>query len=125
MLRWANAMQKLCLVMLLSLLPVLSMLSMAADTQTEIDHLLTYLTESGCTYVRNGSEHSASEAVEHILKKYRYFEDDIDTTEQFIELSASESTFTGRDYLIRCPGQPEQPSRDWLLAELQRYRQQE
>jgi hypothetical protein len=94
----------------------------AAPMQDEIDHLLQYLSESGCSYVRNGSEHSAQDAVGHIRKKADYYEDDIDSTERFIELSASRSTISGRSYTIRCPGLPEQDANTWLSAELARYR---
>lgn len=90
--------------------------------QAEIDHLLQYLSESGCTYLRNGSEHSARDAVAHIRKKADYYEDDIDSTERFIELSASRSTLSGKSYVIRCPGLPEQDSNAWLSAELNRFR---
>jgi hypothetical protein len=94
----------------------------AAPMHDEIDHLLQYLSESGCNYVRNSAEHSAQQAVEHIRKKYRYYEDEIDSTERFIELSASRSTISGKPYTIRCPGLPEQDSNAWLNAELERYR---
>ncbi|MEP5763373.1 MAG: DUF5329 domain-containing protein [Halieaceae bacterium] len=100
-------------------------LAYADDQQQEIDHLLGYLADSGCTYIRNGSEHSAGDAVAHIRKKQRYFANRIDSSERFIELSASQSTMTGKVYMIRCPGQDEQSSQSWLLAELARYRAQE
>ena len=106
----------------LLLLMSMTLTLQAATTPSEIEHLLQYLSESGCEYVRNGSVHSGQEAVAHIRKKYRYYADDIDSTERFIELSASKSTLSGKSYSIRCPGQPEQSSNAWLNAELARYR---
>ena len=97
-------------------------MAFADAAQEEIDHLITYLSGSGCTYIRNGKEHTALEAVEHINRKYDYFRDDIDSAETFVELSASKSTITGKPYSIRCPGEAEQSSAAWLLEELGRYR---
>jgi hypothetical protein len=94
----------------------------AAPLQDEIDHLLQYLSESGCSYMRNGSEHTAQDAVAHIRKKANYYKNDIDSTERFIELSASRSTISGKSYTIRCPGLPAQDANAWLSAELNRYR---
>jgi len=96
--------------------------AVAGSTQAEIEHLKNYLASSGCTYVRNGREHDSAEAVEHIEKKARYFDDEIDSAESFIEFSATKSTMSGKPYTIRCPGEPEQASSAWLLEELQRYR---
>ena len=107
---------------LVILLPLLAVGVHAAPMHDEIEHLLRYLSESGCLYVRNGSEHTAQEAVAHIRKKADYYEDDIGSTERFIELSASRSTISRKAYTIRCPGLPEQDSNAWLSAELKRYR---
>jgi hypothetical protein len=109
-------------ILSLSLLLFVSTTLQAAASTEEIEHLLQYLSESGCSYVRNGSEHTAQDAVAHIRKKADYYEDDIDSTERFIELSASRSTISGKSYNIRCPGLPEQDSSAWLSAELHRYR---
>ena len=74
--------------------------------------------------MRNGREHDSAEAVEHIRRKYRHFDDEIDSAESFIEYSATRSTMSGKPYSIRCPGEAEQPSASWLLEELARYRRQ-
>ena len=88
----------------------------------EIDHLITYVGNSNCTFIRNGDQHSAAEAVEHMQKKYDYFREDVASAEQFIELSASKSLLSGRPYWIACPNREKQYSRTWLLNELARYR---
>ena len=90
----------------------------------EIQHLLTYLKNSGCQMERNGSKHDAQEAVEHIQKKYDYYKDDIKTTEDFIERSASRSSLSGRAYQVLCPGEEARPTADWLKEELERYRKE-
>lgn len=53
---------------------------------------------------RNGSKHDAQEAVEHLQKKYNYYRNDIQTTEDFIERSANRSPLSGRAYKLLCPG---------------------
>ena len=73
---------------------------------------------------RNGSRHDAQEAVEHIQKKYDYNRDDIKTTEDFIEWSASRSSLSGRAYKVHCPGEEVRPTADWLKEELKRYRKE-
>ena len=94
----------------------------AADMQKEIDHLLGFVENTDCQYERNGKLHSGKEAVKHIKNKYHYFEDDIDSAEKFIELSATKSTMSGKYYLVHCPNHPTMRSQEWLLRELISYR---
>jgi Family of unknown function (DUF5329) len=90
--------------------------------RSEIRHLFDYVRSSGCPIERNGKPYPASEAVRHMQKKYEYFRADIDSTEKFVELAASRSEASGKPYLVKCPGRPRVPARDWLLVELARYR---
>jgi hypothetical protein len=89
----------------------------------EIAHLLTYVKNTSCKYIRNGDAHDGVTAEKHIQKKYDYYKDDICSTEDFIRLSATKSTMFGRKYYIKCAGDPKVESRIWLLKELERYRQ--
>lgn len=91
----------------------------------EVEHLLDYLKNSGCLMERNGSTHDAKEAVAHIQKKYDYYKDDIKTTEDFIERSASRSSLSGRAYQVLCPREEARPTADWLKEELERYRKEQ
>ena len=88
----------------------------------EVQHLLAFVAGSNCKLERNGSLHDGKEAVAHIKKKYDYFRDEINTTEDFIAYSATKSTLSGRRYHVQCPGKAVLESRDWLLNELHRYR---
>jgi len=108
--------KKLLLLITLLVLPAF------ADTASEIDHLLNYVKKTECAYIRNGTEHKGADAVAHIKKKYNYFKDEIKTAEDFIRLSATKSTMSGRKYMIQCPGEPKIESGKWLLEELKRYR---
>lgn len=90
--------------------------------QIEIDYLLNFVKNTNCQYERNGDKHSGVNAAKHIKKKYDYYEDDIESTEQFIELSASKSTMSGKSYTIHCPNEPSISSQQWLLEALKAFR---
>lgn len=92
--------------------------------QHEVAHLLLFVGKSSCSLIRNGSSHQGNDAAAHIKQKYDYFRGKIKTTEQFIELAASKSSSSGKEYRVSCPGEPQISSRDWLMAELGRYRRQ-
>ncbi|WP_444925909.1 DUF5329 family protein [Microbulbifer sp. TRSA002] len=103
----------------------LSMFSTLAQADTaikEINHLIEFVSTSECTFIRNDSEHTSQEAVEHMEKKYKYFSNKIDSAEDFIRLSATKSTFSGKPYHIQCTDKPKEVSQQWLLDELARYR---
>ncbi len=111
---------KRCAV-LISIYRLLSF-NVLADTNKEVEHLLDYVASTSCKYERNGEMHTGQEAVEHIKKKYDYFIDDIETTEDFIKYSATKSKMSGKYYKIHCANQPSVKSSTWLLAELGRFR---
>jgi hypothetical protein len=94
-------------------------------TQLEIEHLFSYLRQSGCQFFRNGTWHSANEAAGHLNRKYQYLRDKglVPSTEAFIERAASESSMSGQAYRVRCGSNPAVDSADWFGAELERYRQ--
>ncbi|MGB1261424.1 MAG: DUF5329 family protein [Cognaticolwellia sp.] len=96
-----------------------------ASTESEIKHLLAYVEATDCQYERNGTMHSGADAVKHINKKYRYYSDDIESSEDFIKLSATKSTMSGKSYKIHCQNQMPIKSQDWLLTELHAFRQRQ
>ncbi|MCW8964127.1 MAG: DUF5329 domain-containing protein [Gammaproteobacteria bacterium] len=105
------------------LLPGFGMAFANADMmQGEIDHLLGFVEDTRCRYERNGNSYSGVQAAEHIRKKYRYFRDEINSTEKFIDLSATKSTMSGQYYMVYCDDLPAQRSQEWLLEELQKLR---
>ncbi len=95
----------------------------SASGDQEVDHLLAYVADSGCVFIRNGEEHPAVTAREHMENKYAYAKFWIDDGDDFIKGIASESSTTGEQYKIRCNGVT-QFSGDWLKTELARYRSQ-
>lgn len=107
--------------MLLVMLASFSFSALAA-TQDEIDHLLSFVGATDCRYERNGTMHNGAEAVKHIIKKYHYYLDDIESTEDFIQYSATKSNLSGKYYLVHCSNHPPVKSQDWLLKELSDFR---
>jgi len=89
----------------------------------EVTHLLDFVKYSGCIINRNGIDHPADKGVSHIESKYDYFRDDIKSTEDFIEYSATKSTMSGDYYTVTCPGKKTIRTQDWLLAELKSFRE--
>ncbi|MBU1140682.1 MAG: DUF5329 domain-containing protein [Proteobacteria bacterium] len=87
-------------------------LSHAADNE-EINYLLSYLSDSGCTFIRNGNEHQAQEAREHLEMKYNHAKGRIKTAEDFIDKIASKSSLSRRQYEVRC-ADVQLSSKQWL-----------
>jgi len=92
------------------------------EQRHEVEHLLNFVANTTCIINRNGSLHSGPEALSHIKKKYAYFRDEITSTEEFIELSASKSTFSGNVYTVQCNNHQTVTTQEWLLGELNHYR---
>lgn len=99
-----------------------AVLATSTTTEQEIGHLLHFIASSECTFIRNGSPYPAGNASTHIERKYHYVKSRIKTTEDFITLAASESSFSGNPYQVNCAGK-ESLSKAWLLEELSRHRQ--
>jgi hypothetical protein len=93
-----------------------------AGTADEIQHLLDYVGNSVCTFVRNGVEADATAARKHLVTKYAYEKSGVNSAEDFIRLVASRSSWTGEPYVVRC-GNSQFLSADWLADELHRYRE--
>ena len=110
----------LTMVLLLNLAG--NILHAAPSTEQEIRHLLNFIASSDCTFIRNDTAYPASEASTHIERKYNYVQSKVKTAEDFIRLAATQSSQSGDPYRINCAGQ-EILSKDWLLMELDRYRE--
>ena len=121
----ARHMKQLSLVVAL----ILASTGFAAEstpaTKLEIEHLFSYLQDSGCQFFRNGTWYGAKEAVAHLNRKYQYLQEKglVPSAEAFIERAASESSMSGKAYRVRCGTNPAVNSADWFRLELERYRQ--
>jgi hypothetical protein len=92
-----------------------------AQAPKEIEHLLEFVANSGCTFHRNGSDHDSVDAADHMRLKYSRGKRYADTAEHFIDRLASKSSWTGKPYMVTCSNQTE-PSGEWLNRELNHYR---
>lgn len=88
----------------------------------EINHLLEFVSLTECVYERNGERHTGKEAAKHIQKKYDYYQDDIKSTEDFIDLAATKSSVSGKPYRVICPDKQAISSKIWLTTELLAFR---
>ena len=87
-----------------------------------ISHLLKFVEESNCVFIRNGKEYTSKEAAQHIKTKNDALMFDTKTPEEFIERAASKSMLSGQPYFVRCVDHSPVPSADWLSKELSNYR---
>ena len=107
---------------------VLSLTSFSyADVPTsqkpEVDHLIQFVATTECMFERNGKKYDGERASKHIKRKYKHFRDEITTTEEFIEYSATKSTVSGKSYLVYCAQDDPIESSAWLLEDLAQYRE--
>lgn len=88
----------------------------------KIDMLLERVAASeGTVFLRNGDEHSAPKAADHLRMKWEQAggpNNPNATAEDFIEQVGSRSSLSGREYRVRLPDGRELPSAQWLRAEL-------
>jgi hypothetical protein len=72
------------------------------EEQKKIDYLITSIEAlDGATFIRNGSEHSAVKAADHLRLKLRNAGDRVQTAEQFIDELGTKSSMSGEKYRIR------------------------
>ena len=94
------------------------------NVKVEVNFLLGYIEGSRCLFYRNGTWHDSMTAQAHIRDKYNYLAagNRINTTEDFIERAATESSFSGQPYMVKCNGVTTVTSNQWLRNELARFR---
>ena len=88
----------------------------------EVEYLIRSLETSDCEMIRNGKSYDGEAAAAHVKRKYDHFRHRITSTPEFIELSATRSTMSGKKYMVECPGEKPIPSADWLREKLSAYR---
>ena len=92
------------------------------ELDATIQHLIEFVKQSDVQFARNFSSHDSLEAAQPIEKKYQQFKGEIDTAEKFIELCATRSLVTGKQYRVILVDGEALPSGEWLNLELARYR---
>lgn len=112
----------------LALLPLQLLLLSAAfaaeesSMEEEIDYLIARVADSDCTFIRNGREHDAEAARDHLQMKRERGKRYYDTTEEFVLRIASQSSWSGKDYRIRC-GEATSTAKEWFTERLTEYRE--
>jgi len=85
----------------------------------KIDGLIAYIGRlDGAIFVRNGKEHSAEDAADHMQLKRGKAGERCDTAEEFIRVCASFSSRSGEAYLIRFPDGRTRTAEDVLREQL-------
>ncbi len=94
------------------------------NVQIEVNFLLGYIEGSSCEFYRNGVWRDSKAAQAHLRDKYKYLaaNNRINTTEDFIEMAATKSSFSGQPYKVKCNGGATLTSKQWLHDELVRFR---
>lgn len=117
-------MQKILLATLLIFSQFCPAAELTQAASKEIAHLISYLENSGCRFNRNGSWYDAKNAVAHINRKYEYLVNKglVSSAETFISRAATESSMSGKAYLVMCDGRAPVESAQWFRAELANYR---
>lgn len=116
------ASQLLCSSLLATLLVPSAGLTTDDGLLHAINHLLKYVEDSNCVFIRNDKEYTSKEAAKHLKTKYDFYMDNLKTPEDFIEMAATKSALSGKPYWVRCDGQFPMLSADWLTKELSNYR---
>ena len=95
-----------------------------ASVTIEVNFLLGYIEGSGCEFYRNGAWYDSKTAQMHLRDKFKWLmaRNLINTSEDFIERAATQSSFTGQPYKVRCSGSAPVTSKQWLHDELVRLR---
>ena len=101
---------------------LVSGIAFSATMDEEIDFLLDTVVNSDCVFTRNGKDHAAEDARDHLQMKRkrgaRYF----DSSEEFIERLASKSSWSGKPYFIQCGDEPRVTAKEWFTTLLEQHR---
>ena len=111
------------LVFVFLLLAPMLALAAANKQSPDIDALIARVAQArGVVFIRNGSDHTAAEAAAHLHRKLAAAHGRITTAEQFIDVLATRSSWTGIAYRVRFADGREVESAVWLRQLLREIR---
>lgn len=84
------------------------------DERARIEKLIAAVSSSGVVFIRNGTEHTSSEAADHLRTKWSRAGDRVKTADEFIDVLGSRSSQTGEPYRVRLPDGTERDAGPWL-----------
>ncbi|MDB6118602.1 MAG: hypothetical protein JWO08_2383 [Verrucomicrobiaceae bacterium] len=100
-----------------------AMAALADSAEKEITALIAAVqNEKGMFFIRNGSEHTAAEAADHLRRKRKAAGEKIKTSEDFITYCGTGSSVTGSRYKVKFADGREEFADQFLKAQLQRIR---
>lgn len=67
----------------------------------KIEYLIAFIAKQDGVFIRNGSEYTPSQAAEHLRMKWNKAEKMIKTADDFIAKLATNSSVSGKPYLIK------------------------
>ncbi len=104
--------------------PAMTHAAPPATAQAEVAYLLSFVEESGCKFLRNGSWYDSQKARAHLEYKYDRLaaSSQISTAEDFIDKAATKSSMTGQPYEVRCRDGAATTLANWLRNALACYR---
>jgi hypothetical protein len=86
----------------------------------KIEKLLLFVEKSEATFIRNGSEHKATDAAKHLRMKLKKAGTRVKTARDFIDLIASKSSSSGEPYQMKFKSGAVLNTRDILYNELRK-----
>jgi len=92
-----------------------------SESAASIEYLLVRVATSDLRFMRNGKTHTGTEAAEHMRRKYEHFEDRIQSPDDFIDLAATKSIMSGKEYTVHTTD-GEMPTAVWMRVVLADYR---
>ncbi len=113
------------LFIIASLLPVANrssnFYSIKLSEEDKINNLIEYVRNlKGATFIRNGTEHTAVEAADHMAMKRKKAGKRVTTAVQFIVYCANKSSVSGKDYMVKLSDGKTYKCIDLLVAELKK-----
>jgi hypothetical protein len=85
----------------------------------KIERLLAAIQSAeGDVFIRNGAEHSARDAAEHLRSKWQAAGEAVKTAEEFIDKIGTKSSLSGEAYRVRLANGNEVPASEYLREKL-------
>ena len=97
----------------------------ASEAPRELAALLALLRASPCRFERNGRWYDGEKAAAHLQRKLDYAVgrgQALGSTELFIDMAATRSSFSGRPYRVQCGEAAPMPAATWFMARLRELR---
>jgi hypothetical protein len=88
----------------------------ASDAE-RIQAAIAKVESSGHTFIRNGEEHAAKEAADHLRRKLEGAGEQVKTFDEFVEHVATRSKISGEEYHVKLKDGSSKPLREWIRQE--------